>query len=164
MLSSLSLSMPKLKKILNIYSTQQVIDISSSSEDEPEPTTITVLIPKSEGDIIEEHPTHLERQDEEPPSQSVLEVVNIYPTQEVIDISSSFEDEHEPTQIKVVVPKIEDCLVTSPKTKLITEVLTSMGHELPLESQPDPSVPSFSFGPEFERPLGTKEQSPNTLK
>ncbi|MED6158263.1 hypothetical protein PIB30_031102 [Stylosanthes scabra] len=37
-----------------------------------------------------------------------------------------------------------------------------MGHELPPESQPDPSVPSFNFGPEFERPLATKEQPPKT--
>ncbi|MED6150681.1 hypothetical protein PIB30_074721 [Stylosanthes scabra] len=37
-----------------------------------------------------------------------------------------------------------------------------MGQELPSESQPDPSVPSFSLGKEFERPLGTQEQPPKT--
>ncbi|MED6223762.1 hypothetical protein PIB30_077236 [Stylosanthes scabra] len=79
----------------------------------------------------------------------------IYPTQEVIDISSSSEDEHKPQPIKVVVLKIEDCLVTSPSSKLITEVLMSMGQELPPESQPDPSVPSFSVGKEFQIPLRT---------
>ncbi|MED6149055.1 hypothetical protein PIB30_058867 [Stylosanthes scabra] len=142
---------------VSIYPTKQVIDISSSSEDEPEPTPITVLIPKTEGDIIEEHPPRLERQDEEAPSQSVVEVVPIYPTQEVIDISSSSEDEHEPQSIKVVVPKIKDCLVTSPSSKLITDVLMSMGQELQSETQPDPSVPYFSLGKEFQRPLRTQE-------
>ncbi|MED6170754.1 hypothetical protein PIB30_034146 [Stylosanthes scabra] len=177
------------------YPTQLVIDISSSSEDDPELTPITVLIPKTEGDIvssprdrlltdalmrmsqeeqpppqkednnpaqIEEHPPRLERQDEEVPSQSVVEVVPIYPTQEVIDISSSSEDEHEPKSIKVMVPKIEDCLVTFPSSKLITEVLMSMGQELQPETQPDHSVPSFSLGKEFQRPLRTQEQPPKT--
>ncbi|MED6226199.1 hypothetical protein PIB30_101121, partial [Stylosanthes scabra] len=74
----------------------------------------------------------------------------IYPTQEMIHISSSSDDEHEPQSIKDVVPKIEDCLVTSPSSKLITEVLMSMGQELPPESQPDPSVPSFSLGRSFK--------------
>ncbi|MED6144567.1 hypothetical protein PIB30_016839 [Stylosanthes scabra] len=169
---------------------QQIIDISSSSDDESEPTPITVLIPKIEGDIeysprdrlltdvlmrmsqeeqlppqeednnpaqFEEHPPRVERQDEVAPSQSVIEVVPIYPTQEVIGISFNSEDEHEPPSIKVVVPKAEDCLVTSPSYKLITDVLMSMGQELPPESQPD-SAHSFSLGEEFGRPLGTQEQ------
>ncbi|MED6115185.1 hypothetical protein PIB30_087798, partial [Stylosanthes scabra] len=84
------------------------------------------------------------------------------PTQEVIDISSNSEDEHEPQSIKVVVPKIEDCFVTSPSSKLITEVLMRMGQELSPESQPDPSVPSFSLGKEFQRPLRTQEQPRKT--
>ncbi|MED6195791.1 hypothetical protein PIB30_041340, partial [Stylosanthes scabra] len=96
---------------------QEFIDISSSSEGEPEPTPIRVLIPKAEPDIVSSPRDRLE---EEVPSQSVVKVVPIYPTQEVIDISSSSEDEPEPQpqHIKVVVPKIEYCLVTSPSLKL----------------------------------------------
>ncbi|MED6197155.1 hypothetical protein PIB30_054076 [Stylosanthes scabra] len=100
--------------------------------------------------------------DEGAPSQSVLEVVPIYPTQEVIDISSSSEDEHEPqpNPIKVVVLKIEEGLVTSPSSRLITEVLMSMGQDKGEEpkpdSPPDPSIPSFSLNLDWSRPIGTE--------
>ncbi|MED6219515.1 hypothetical protein PIB30_036496 [Stylosanthes scabra] len=106
---------------------QELIDISSSSESEPEPTPNRVLIPKAELNIVYSPRDRLEA-----PSQSLVEMVPIYPTQEVIDISSGSEDEHEPQPhlIKVVVPKVEDCLVTSPSSKLITEVLMSMGQDL----------------------------------
>ncbi|MED6159096.1 hypothetical protein PIB30_039242 [Stylosanthes scabra] len=73
------------------------------------------------------------------------------PTQEVIDILSGSEDEHEqqPDPIRIVVPKIEEGLVTSPSARLITEVLMSMGQDKGEEpepdSPPDPSIPSFSL-------------------
>ncbi|MED6224337.1 hypothetical protein PIB30_083000 [Stylosanthes scabra] len=136
---------------------QEYIDISSCSEGEPEPTPIRVLIPKDETYIV---PTTEDRIEEGVPSQSVLEVVPIYPIQEVIDISSSSEDEHEPQPkpIKVVVPKVEEGLVTSPSSKLITEVLMSMGQDKGEESKPDsppdPSIPSFSLNLDWSRPLG----------
>ncbi|MED6110037.1 hypothetical protein PIB30_039208 [Stylosanthes scabra] len=144
---------------------QELIDISSSSEGAPEPTPNRVLIPKAESDIVSSPRDRLEAH-----SQSLVEVVPIYPTQEVIAISSNSKDEHEPQlqPIKVVVPKVEDCLVTSPNSKLITEVLMSMGQDLgqqpPPESPHDPSIPSFSLNLDFSRPLGTHEQPPKALE
>ncbi|MED6126163.1 hypothetical protein PIB30_075683 [Stylosanthes scabra] len=94
----------------------------------------------------------------------------IYPTQEVIDISSSSEDEHEPqpNPIKIVFPKIEEGLVTSPSARLITEVLMSMGQDKGEEpepnSPPDPSIQSFSLNLEWSTPLVTEEQFPTTLE
>ncbi|MED6111922.1 hypothetical protein PIB30_056790 [Stylosanthes scabra] len=73
------------------------------------------------------------------------------PTQEVIDISFGSDDEHEPQPdpIRIVVPKIEEGLVTSPSARLITEALMSMGQDKGEEpepdSPPDPSIPSFSL-------------------
>ncbi|MED6211746.1 hypothetical protein PIB30_076588 [Stylosanthes scabra] len=113
---------------------QEFIDISSCSEGEPGPTLIRVLIPKAELDIVS---TTKDRLEEEAPSQSVIEVVS--------------EDEHEPQphSIKVIVPKVEEGLVTSPSSKLITEVLMSMGQNKGQEPTPDsphdPFIPSFSL-------------------
>ncbi|MED6162210.1 hypothetical protein PIB30_068288 [Stylosanthes scabra] len=126
-----------------------------------------VLVPKVEPDM---EPTTEKMIDEGAPSQSILEVVPIYPTQEVIDISSSSEDEHEPqpNPIKIVVPKIEEGLVTSPSARLITEVLMSMGQDKDEQpepdSPPDPSIPSFSLNLEWSTPLVTEEQPPTTLE
>ncbi|MED6185262.1 hypothetical protein PIB30_055401 [Stylosanthes scabra] len=105
---------------------EEIIDISSSPEDEHEPTPSRVffpLIPKAE---------------EEP----------IYPTQEVIDISSSSDDEPEPTPIQVLISKAEVDYVSSPCAKSITEVLLSMSKEHPTHSEPD-DAPSFDLGIDY---------------
>ncbi|MED6213838.1 hypothetical protein PIB30_097295 [Stylosanthes scabra] len=63
----------------------------------------------------------------------------IYPTQEVIDISSGSEDDHEPQPdpIRIVVPKIEEGLVTLPSARLITEEQppTILEEEFPLTAR-----------------------------
>ncbi|MED6223243.1 hypothetical protein PIB30_072104 [Stylosanthes scabra] len=120
---------------------------------EPEPTPITMLVPKAEPDMV---PTTEKMIDKDAPSQSVLEVVS--------------EDEHEPqpNPIKVIVPKIKEGLVTSPNARLITEVLMSMGQDKGEEpkpdSPPDPSIPSFSLNLDWSTPLVTEEQPPITLE
>ncbi|MED6135474.1 hypothetical protein PIB30_046815 [Stylosanthes scabra] len=48
----------------------------------------------------------------------------IYPTQEVIDISPGSEDEQQP-----LIPKTEEDPVSSPSSKIITEVLMNMNKE-----------------------------------
>ncbi|MED6167765.1 hypothetical protein PIB30_005730 [Stylosanthes scabra] len=89
--------------------------------------------------------------------------------EEVIDISSGSDDDNEPRPqpIKILVPKIEDCLVSSPSSKLIMEVLMSTGDDEVLdpqpEPQPDPSVPSFNLNLGFPTPSGTQDQPPTTL-
>ncbi|MED6153081.1 hypothetical protein PIB30_098133 [Stylosanthes scabra] len=132
---------------------QEYIDISSCSDGEPEPTPITVLVPKAVPDMV---PTTEKMIDEAAPSQSVLEV-------EVIDISSGSEDEHElqPDPIRILVPKVEEDIVTLPSARLITEVLMSMGQdkgEVPEpNSPPDPSISSFSLNLDWSTPLVTEE-------
>ncbi|MED6188830.1 hypothetical protein PIB30_089616, partial [Stylosanthes scabra] len=92
------------------------------------------------------------------------------PTQEVIDISSGSEDEHEPqpNPIRIIVPKIEEGIVTSPSARLITEVLMSMGQdkgeEPELDSPPNPSISSFSLNLDWSTPLVTEKQPPTTLE
>ncbi|MED6201324.1 hypothetical protein PIB30_093785 [Stylosanthes scabra] len=77
-----------------------VIDLSSCSDDKQPPHHMDVvhpLVPKVEKLQKDQPPPVLEQ-----PSQSVVEVVPIYPTQEVIDVSSSSEDERPP-----LIPKTE---------------------------------------------------------
>ncbi|MED6204879.1 hypothetical protein PIB30_012926 [Stylosanthes scabra] len=66
---------------------EELIDTSSSSEDGSQPPPPKMMIPKSEEATL---PTE---EIQPPPSQTVVEVVNIYPTQEVIDLSSSPEED-----------------------------------------------------------------------
>ncbi|MED6188404.1 hypothetical protein PIB30_085627 [Stylosanthes scabra] len=112
---------------------KEYIDISSCSKGEPEPTPIKVLIPKAKTDIL---PTTEDMIKEAAPSQLVLEVVPIYPTQEV-----------------------EDDLVTSPSSTLITEVLMSMGQDKGEEPQPDsPPDPSILSLEQRNNPPKTLEE------
>ncbi|MED6212113.1 hypothetical protein PIB30_080179 [Stylosanthes scabra] len=125
----------------------EVIELSSSSDDEQLPGHIKVwhpLIPK-----VEEH--QIPNQEDQPPevveqhSQMIVEVVPIYPTQEVIDVSSGSEDEQQP-----LIPKIEEDHVSSPSSKIITEVLMRMNRE----PQRD-EAPSFDLG--IDPPLLTTQ-------
>ncbi|MED6135398.1 hypothetical protein PIB30_046060 [Stylosanthes scabra] len=141
------------------HTEEEIIDISSSSEDEHEPTPFIPLIPKAE----EEQPHEEEHPEENNPSadeeqrpegegrpvqnQSIVEVIPIYPTQEVIDISSS-DDETEPTPIPVLIPKSEVDHVNSPRAKSITEVLLSMSQDHPTHSEPD-DAPLFDLGIDY---------------
>ncbi|MED6174171.1 hypothetical protein PIB30_066470 [Stylosanthes scabra] len=91
-----------------------VIDLSSCSDDEQPPHHMDVmhpLVPKVEKLQEDQHPPVLEQ-----PSQSVVEVVPIYPTQEVIDVSSGSEDERPP-----LIPKTEELDPYSPSAKIISE-------------------------------------------
>ncbi|MED6210820.1 hypothetical protein PIB30_067736 [Stylosanthes scabra] len=106
---------------------EEIIDISSSSEDEHEPTPFIPLILKAK----EEEQPPQPRQEEKNPSadeeqhlevegrpvqtQSVVKVIPIYPTQEVFDISSGSDDELEPTPIQVLISKAEVDHVSSPR-------------------------------------------------
>ncbi|MED6175509.1 hypothetical protein PIB30_079030 [Stylosanthes scabra] len=150
---------------------EEIIDISSSSKDEHEPIPSRVffpLVPKAEEEQPhqEVHPPqpqhpqdeknpfadeekHLEAEGRPVQTQSAVEVIPIYPTQEVIDISSSSNDEPEPTPIKVSIPKAEVDHVSSPHAKTITEVLLSMSQEHPTQSEPD-GDPSFDLGIDYE--------------
>ncbi|MED6222066.1 hypothetical protein PIB30_060875 [Stylosanthes scabra] len=60
----------------------------------------------------------------------------IYPTQEVINVSSGSEDEQHP-----LIPRTEEDHVSSPSSKIIIEVLTSMNKK-PQQHSP----PSFDLG------------------
>ncbi|MED6145757.1 hypothetical protein PIB30_028210 [Stylosanthes scabra] len=97
---------------------------------------------------------------------------------ELIEVSSGSDDEPQqqlndapnepqPEPIKILVPKTEDCLVSSPSSKLIMEVLISMGDDgvfdPQLKTQPDPSAPSFSLNLGFPTPPVTEAQPPATL-
>ncbi|MED6107027.1 hypothetical protein PIB30_010166 [Stylosanthes scabra] len=112
--------------------------ISPSSEDANQPSPMKVLIPKTEEVYL---PTN---KDQPPnvvcqPSQSIVEVVPVYPSQKVIDISSSSEDEQPP-----LIPKKEqadDNDVSSPSSRIITDVLMSMNQD---RTQED--IPSFDLG------------------
>ncbi|MED6192893.1 hypothetical protein PIB30_014228 [Stylosanthes scabra] len=103
-------------------------------------------------------------QKEEQHSQSIVEVVPILATQDVIEINSDDEDP-EPRPIKMLIPKVEKCVASSPASKLITDVLMSMTEDAPIEphleeeSQPDPSMPSFSLNLDNSTPQ-TDEQPP----
>ncbi|MED6192726.1 hypothetical protein PIB30_012896 [Stylosanthes scabra] len=125
----------------------------SMSKDEQRPLQEEVNEPAHNQEQKHEQKQQQQQQNQEPASQSVVEVVPVFPTQEVIDISSGSDDDNEPQPqpIKLLVPKIEDCLVSSPSSKLITEV------------QPDPSVPSFSLNLGFPTPPVTQDQPPTTL-
>ncbi|MED6135055.1 hypothetical protein PIB30_042741 [Stylosanthes scabra] len=71
-------------------------------------------------------------------------------TQDVIEINSDDEDP-EPRPIKMLILKVEKCVASSPASMLITDVLMSMAENAAIEahleeeSQPDPSMPSFSL-------------------
>ncbi|MED6148050.1 hypothetical protein PIB30_049510 [Stylosanthes scabra] len=153
---------------------EEVIDIFSSYEDEHQPTPSQVffsLIPKAEEKQPQEEeqpPKQPTQQEEQPPQprqeeenppideEQLLEVEEqptqthfpIHPTQEVIDISSSSDDEHQPTSIQVLIPKAEEDPVSSPRAKIITDVLLSMNQEPPPESEPD-DAPSFDLGIDY---------------
>ncbi|MED6218917.1 hypothetical protein PIB30_031031 [Stylosanthes scabra] len=103
-------------------------------------------------------------QKKEQPSQSIVEVVPIPATQDVIEINSD-DGDLEPQPIKMLIPKVETGVASSPASMLITDVLMSMAddaapkphHEE--ESQPDPSMPSFSLN--FDNPTPqADEQTP----
>ncbi|MED6222515.1 hypothetical protein PIB30_065155 [Stylosanthes scabra] len=85
------------------------------------------LVPKVE-ELQEDQPPPVLEQ----PSQMVVEVVPIYPTQEVIDVSSGSEDEKPP-----LIQKIEEYHAYSPSARIITEVLMSMNRD---------EAPSFDLG------------------
>ncbi|MED6108524.1 hypothetical protein PIB30_024704 [Stylosanthes scabra] len=82
--------------------------------------------------------------EEEQPSQAVVEVVPIYPTQEVIDLTSSPEDDR---QQQPFVVKQEQDVDTSPGSQLTASTLMSFRDQVPLEA------PSFDLG--VEEPLLT---------
>ncbi|MED6156838.1 hypothetical protein PIB30_018208 [Stylosanthes scabra] len=84
--------------------------------------------------------------EEEQPSQAVVEVVPIYPTQEVIDLTSSPEDDH---QHQPFVVKQEHDVDTSPGSQFIASNLMSFRDQVPLEA------PSFDLG--VEKPLLTTQ-------
>ncbi|MED6123619.1 hypothetical protein PIB30_050803 [Stylosanthes scabra] len=69
----------------------------------------------------------------------------IYPTQEVIDVSSSSEDERPP-----LIPKTEEYHAYSPSARIITEVLMSMNRD---------EAPSFDLG--IDPPLPQREEAPS---
>ncbi|MED6175325.1 hypothetical protein PIB30_077275 [Stylosanthes scabra] len=90
-----------------------VIEISSCSDDEQPPDHMEVLhplVPKVE-ELQEDQPPRVLEQ----PSQTVVEVLPIYPTQEVIDVSSGSEDERQP-----LIKKIEEYHVYSSNPPLFT--------------------------------------------
>ncbi|MED6144240.1 hypothetical protein PIB30_013846 [Stylosanthes scabra] len=85
-------------------------------------------------------------------------------TQDVIEINSDDEDP-EPRPIKMLIPKVETSVASSPASMLITDVLMSMADDAAPEphheeeSQPDPSMSSFSLN--FDNPTPpADEQTP----
>ncbi|MED6189920.1 hypothetical protein PIB30_100688 [Stylosanthes scabra] len=120
-----------------------IIEISSCLDDEQPPDHMEVLhplVPKVE-ELQEDQPPRVVEQ----PSQTVVEVVPIYPTQEIIDVSSGSEDERQP-----LIPKTEEYHVSSPSARIITEVLMTMNRE----PQRD-EAPSFDLG--INSPLFTTQ-------
>ncbi|MED6216737.1 hypothetical protein PIB30_010484 [Stylosanthes scabra] len=107
------------------------------SEDENQPPPPQFKIPKTE-EVEEAQPAE-EAQPQ--PSQTVVEVVNVLPTQEVIDISSSPEED----QQQHIVPKEEQDVENSPCSRIISSVLVSIRLE----------PPSFDLG--VEPPLLTPQ-------
>ncbi|MED6122185.1 hypothetical protein PIB30_037432 [Stylosanthes scabra] len=101
-----------------------------------------MMIPKSKEETL---PTE---EAQPPPSQTVVEVVNIYPTQDVIDLSSSLEEDRQ----QPIVPKEEQVVDTSPspRSQMISSVLVSIRRE---HQQMEP--PSFDLG--VEPPLLTPQ-------
>ncbi|MED6183135.1 hypothetical protein PIB30_035267 [Stylosanthes scabra] len=85
-------------------------------------------------------------------------------TQDVIEINSDDEDP-EPRPIKMLIPKVEKCVASSLASMLITYVLMSMAEDAAIEphfeeeSQPDPSMPSFSLNLDNSTPQ-VDEQPP----
>ncbi|MED6119493.1 hypothetical protein PIB30_012400 [Stylosanthes scabra] len=71
-------------------------------------------------------------QKEEHPSQSIVEVVPIPATQDVIEINSDDEDP-ESRPIKMLIPKVEKCVASSPASMLITDVLMNMAEDAAIE-------------------------------
>ncbi|MED6220118.1 hypothetical protein PIB30_041812 [Stylosanthes scabra] len=130
-----------------------VIDLSSCSDDKQPPHHMDVvhpLVPKVEKLQEDQLPPVLEQ-----PSQSVVEVVPIYPTQEVIDVSSSSEDERPP-----LIPKTEQLDPYSPGAKIISEVLISMNRD---------EAPSLDLGidpplPQREEKAKDQFQTPQPIK
>ncbi|MED6210201.1 hypothetical protein PIB30_061953 [Stylosanthes scabra] len=115
-----------------------VIEISSCSDDEQPPDHMEVLhplVPKVE-----------ELQEDQPPP-----MLPIYPTQEVIDVSSGSEDERQP-----LIPETEEYHVYSPSARIITEVLMSMNREPQQDEAPsldlgiDPPLPQRDEAPSFD--------------
>ncbi|MED6148445.1 hypothetical protein PIB30_053282 [Stylosanthes scabra] len=96
------------------------------------------LVPKVEELQEDQSPPVLEQ-----PSQTVVEVVPIYPTQEVIDVSSGSEDERPP-----LIPKAEEYHAYSLSAKIITKVLMSMNRD---------EAPSFDLG--IDPPLPQQEEA-----
>ncbi|MED6171848.1 hypothetical protein PIB30_044634 [Stylosanthes scabra] len=140
-------------------------------EDEHEPTPFIPLIhkveeeeqppqpPQEEKNPSADEEQHLEVEDRPVQTQFVVEVISIYPTQEVFDISSGSDDEPEPTPIQVLIPKAEVDHVSSPRAKSIIEVLLSMNQEYPTHSERD-DAPSFNLGINYgTRPQPTQEES-----
>ncbi|MED6198668.1 hypothetical protein PIB30_068650 [Stylosanthes scabra] len=117
---------------------EEIIDLSSSSDERDQPPPRKMLIPKTEEAILP--------MEEEQRSQAVVEVVPIYPTQEVIDLSSSPEDDR---QQQPFVVKQEQDVDTSPGSRLITSTLMSFRDQVPLEA------PTFDLG--VEEPLLTTQ-------
>ncbi|MED6145839.1 hypothetical protein PIB30_028825 [Stylosanthes scabra] len=101
-----------------------------------------MMIPKTEEETL---PTE---EAQPPPSQTVVEVVNIYPTQEVIDLSSSLEEDRQ----QPIVPKEEQDVDTSPspQSQMISSVLVSIRRD-----NPPMEPPSFDLG--VEPPLLTPQ-------
>ncbi|MED6193767.1 hypothetical protein PIB30_022555 [Stylosanthes scabra] len=68
------------------------------------------------------------------------------------------------------IPKVEQCVVSSPASMLITDVLMSMTEDTTIEpqpeeeSQPDPSMPSFSLNLDNPTPQADEQPSPKTLE
>ncbi|MED6178397.1 hypothetical protein PIB30_107204, partial [Stylosanthes scabra] len=123
-----------------------VIGLSSCSDDEQPPHHMDVvhpLVSKVEKLQEDQPPPVLEQ-----PSQSVVEVVPIYPTQEVIDVSSSSEDER-----PLMIPKTEqlDPYPPPPSAKIISEVLISMNRDeaASLDLGIDPPLPQREEAPSF---------------
>ncbi|MED6119297.1 hypothetical protein PIB30_010539 [Stylosanthes scabra] len=121
---------------------EDLIDISSSSEDENQPPPPQFKIPKFE-EVEEAQPT---KEAQPQPSQTVVEVVNVLPTQEVIDISSSPEEDRQ----QHIVPKEEQDVENSPRSRIISSVLVSIRRD---HHTPEP--PSFDLG--VEPPLLTPQ-------
>ncbi|MED6220446.1 hypothetical protein PIB30_044858, partial [Stylosanthes scabra] len=121
---------------------EDLIDLSSSSEDGNQPPPPKFRIPKTEEAEEAQHAEEAQPQQ----SQTVVEVVNILPTQEVIDLSSSLEEDRK----QPMVPKEEQDDDNSPHSQIISSVLVSIRRD----HQPI-GTPSFDLG--VEPPLLTPQ-------
>ncbi|MED6210272.1 hypothetical protein PIB30_062615, partial [Stylosanthes scabra] len=118
-----------------------VIDLSSCSDDEQPPHHMDVVHP-----LV----SKVEKLQEDQPPPCWSNRLNrwwkpIYPTQEVIDVSSSSEDERPP-----LIPKTEQLDPYSPSAKIISEVLISMNRD---------EAPSLDLG--IDPPLPQREETPS---